>query len=102
MTINEIYDYLKGDLVKCVKYHRRGKPEMVKDYFGTDNWEEIEKQLQVICNTFSDIQRIQISKVITELHNFYISNDEQWTTSEKPSKKKSRNSNGKTNWEALK
>jgi len=33
MTINEIYDYLKGDLVKCVKYHRKGKPEMVKEYF---------------------------------------------------------------------
>ena len=70
--INEIYRYLKSDLTECVKYHRRNKPELVKEYFNTDKREEIEKQLQVICKPFSDIQKIQISKVISDLHTFYI------------------------------
>jgi hypothetical protein len=70
--INEIYKYLKSDLTNCVKYRRRNKPELVKEYFNTDKREEIEKQLQVICKPFSDIQKIQISKVITDLHTFYI------------------------------
>ena len=72
--IKEIYQNLKSDLTLCVKYHRRNKPELVKEYFGTDQWEDIEKQLAVICKPFSVIQKIQISKVITELHNFYITN----------------------------
>lgn len=33
MTIEEIYANLKKDLALCVKYHRKGKPEMVKEYF---------------------------------------------------------------------
>lgn len=70
--INEIYKYLKSDLTNCVKYRRRNKPELVKEYFNTDKREEIEKQLQVICKPFSDIQKIQISKVISDLHTFYI------------------------------
>ena len=70
--INEIYKYLKSDLTECVKYRRRNKPELVKEYFNTDKREEIEKQLQVICKPFSDIQKIQISKVISDLHTFYI------------------------------
>ena len=70
--INEIYKYLKSDLTNCVKYRRRNKPELVKEYFNTDKREEIEAQLQVICKPFSDIQKIQISKVITDLHTFYI------------------------------
>ena len=70
--INEIYRYLKNDLKQCIKYHRRGKSELVKEYFNTDKREEIEKQLQVICKPFSDIQKIQISKVISDLHTFYI------------------------------
>jgi hypothetical protein len=70
--INEIYKYLKSDLTECVKYRRRNKPEYVKEYFNTDKREEIEKQLQVICKPFSDIQKIQISKVISDLHTFYI------------------------------
>jgi hypothetical protein len=70
--INEIYKYLKSDLTNCVKYMRRNKPELVKEYFNTDKREEIEKQLQVICKPFSDIQKIQISKVISDLHTFYI------------------------------
>lgn len=70
--INEIYKYLKSDLTECVKYRRRNKPELVKEYFNTDKREEIEAQLQVICKPFSDIQKIQISKVISDLHTFYI------------------------------
>ena len=70
--INEIYKYLKSDLTECVKYRRRNKPEYVKEYFNTDKREEIEAQLQVICKPFSDIQKIQISKVISDLHTFYI------------------------------
>ena len=76
--INEIYKYLKSDLTNCVKYMRRNKPELVKEYFNTDKREEIEKQLQVICKPFSDIQKIQISKVITDLHTFYILPQEEW------------------------
>ena len=70
--IKEIYQGLKSDLNLCVKYHRKNKPELVKEYFGTDNREEIEKQLAVICKPFSVIQKIQIEKVISELHKFYI------------------------------
>lgn len=76
--INEIYKYLKEDLTRCIKYHRKWKPEFVKEYFNTDKREEIEKQLQVICKPFSDIQKIQISKVITDLHTFYILPQEEW------------------------
>ena len=99
--IKEIYENLKQDLVLCVKYHRRNKSELVKEYFWTDKWEEIEKQLQVICKPFSDIQKIQISKVITELHNFYILPVEEWQKkSKEPLKKKSKSLNGKTISEA--
>ena len=76
--INEIYKYLKSDLTECVKYRRRNKPEFVKEYFNTDKREEIEAQLQVICKPFSDIQKIQISKVISDLHTFYILPQEEW------------------------
>ena len=84
--INEIYKYLKSDLTECVKYRRRNKPELVKEYFNTDKREEIEAQLQVICKPFSDIQKIQISKVISDLHTFYILPQEEWLNK---SKKKS-------------
>ena len=88
--IKEIYQNLKSDLTLCVKYHRKGKSELVKEYFWSDKWEDIEKQLAVICKPFSVIQKIQISKVITELHNFYITNStEEW---EKKSKRRSKNS----------
>lgn len=81
MTIEDIYHNLKKDLQLCVKYHRRNRPEMVEEYFWTTKWEEIEKQLQVICNTFSLIQKIQIEKVIAELHTFYLlqPNEDGWT-----------------------
>ena len=88
--IKEIYQNLKSDLTLCVKYHRKWKSELVKEYFWSDKWEDIEKQLAVICKPFSVIQKIQISKVITELHNFYITNStEEW---EKKSKRRSKNS----------
>ena len=88
--IKQIYRDLKSDLTLCVKYHRKGKSDLVKEYFWTDQWEEIEKQLAVICKPLSVIQKIQISKVITELHNFYITNStEEW---EKKSKRRSKNS----------
>ena len=85
--VSDIYSNLKSDLQLCVKYHRRNKSELVKEYFWTDKWEEIEKQLQVICKPFSDIQKIQISGIITELHNFYILPTTEW---EKKSKRKSK------------
>lgn len=88
--IKEIYQNLKSDLTLCIKYHRRHKSDLVKEYFWTDNREEIEKQLSVICKPFSVIQKIQIEKVISELHNFYITNStEEW---EKKSKRRSKNS----------
>lgn len=31
--INDTYKNLKSDLTLCVKYHRRNKPELVKEYF---------------------------------------------------------------------
>ena len=89
--IKQIYRDLKADLTLCVKYHRKGKSDLVKEYFWTDSWEEIEKQLAVICKPFSVIQKIQIEKVISELHNFYITNStEEWL--EKKSKRRSKNS----------
>lgn len=96
MTVAEIYKTFKDDLLLCVKYHRQNKPEMVKEYFWTDKWEEIEKQLAVICQAFNDIQKIQISWVIRQLHNFYILPEEWWTTSEKKSKPKSKSLNEET------
>lgn len=74
VLITETYKNLKSDLKLCVKYHRRNKSELVKEYFWTDNWEEINKQLQVICKPFSLIQQIQIESLISDLHNFYSSN----------------------------
>lgn len=76
VNVPEIYKQLKDDLTLCVKYHRRGKPEKVEEYFGTKERAEIEKQLQVICKPFSLIQKIQIERVIAELHNFYIQPEE--------------------------
>ena len=77
VDVPTIYKHLKDDLTLCVKYHRRGKPEKVKEYFGTEERAEIEKQLQVICKPFSLIQNIQIERVIAELHNFYIQPEEK-------------------------
>lgn len=99
--IKEIYQNLKSDLTLCIKYHRRNKSELVKEYFWTDNWGEIEKQLQVICKPFSYIQKVQIGNVISDLHKFYIQPIEEWSKkSEKISKRKSKNSNGETMLEA--
>jgi hypothetical protein len=88
--INEIYRYFKSDLTNCVKYFRRWKPELVKEYFWTLERDKIEQQIQVICKPFSDIQKIQISKVITDLHTFIINQLSQWQKkSERKSKPKS-------------
>jgi len=101
MTLNEVYKNFKDDLVKCVKYHRRNRPDKVKEYFWTDNWEEINNQLVKICNTFSTVQRIQIEGVIADLHRFYILPTEWWQKkSKKPLKKKSKSLNGETTLEA--
>lgn len=72
VDVGQIYRTLKDDLQTCVRFQRRGKPEMVKEYFGTDNWDEIQKQLDVICKPFSFVQKVQIETVIAELHKFYI------------------------------
>ena len=95
--INEIYKYLKSDLKRCVRYHRRNQPELVKEYFWTDDRDKINDQLQVICKPFSPIQKIQIEKVISDLHIFYSINNDQWLKkSKKNSTRKSKSLNGKT------
>lgn len=93
MTIEQIYKQFKDDLLLCIKYHRKWQPEMVKEYFWTDKWEEIEKQIAVICSAFTDVQKIQLSVVTEQLHNFYIISKEWWKTSEKKSRKKSKSLN---------
>lgn len=99
--IKEIYNYLKSDLTRCIKYHRRWHPEYVKDYFNTDKREDIEKQLAVICKPFSHIQRMNIEKAISDLHTFYILPNEEWLKkSKKNSKPKSKSLNEETMWEA--
>ena len=81
---------------------RKWHPENVEAYFWTLERAEIEKQLQVICKPFSVIQKIQISKVITELHNFISIYQETWQSkkSNKLSKTKSKSLNEKTTSEA--
>ena len=82
----EIYRNLKSDLRLCLKYFRKNKPEYVKEYFWTLERDKIESQLAVICKPLSTIQRIQLERVISDLHTF-ISNYQQW---EKKSKQKSK------------
>jgi hypothetical protein len=99
--IKDTYKNLKSDLLLCVKYHRRNKPELVKEYFWTDQRDKINDQLQVICKPFSEIQKIQISKVISDLHTFYSINNEQWLKKSKKSlKQKSKSLSEKTISEA--
>lgn len=83
--INELYKYLKSDLTQCIKYHRRNKSELVKEYFWTDQRDKINDQLQVICKPFSPIQKIQIEKVISDLHIFYSVNNDSWLKKSKKS-----------------
>lgn len=99
--IKEIYEYLKLDLKRCIRYHRRNQPELVKEYFWTDQRDKIEEQLQVICKPFSEVQKIQIEKVISDLHIFYSINNEQWLKKSKKSlKQKSKSLSEKTTSEA--
>ena len=83
--INEIYKFLKSDLEKCIRYHRRNKPELVKEYFWTDQRDKINDQLQVICKPFSEVQLIHIEKVISDLHSFYSVNNNPWLKKSKKS-----------------
>ena len=83
--INEIYKFLKSDLTQCIKYHRRNKPELVKEYFWTDQRDKINDQLQVICKPFSPIQKIQIERLISDLHIFYSVNNNPWLKKSKKS-----------------
>lgn len=99
--IKETYKNLKSDLLLCVKYHRRNKPELVREYFWTDQRDKIEEQLQVICNPFSEVQKIQIEKVISDLHIFYSINNDSWLKKSKKSlKQKSKSLSEKTISEA--
>ena len=82
----EIYRNLKSDLKLCNKFMRKWHPENVKEYFWTLDREKIESQLAVICKPLSTIQKIQLERVISDLHTF-ISNYQQW---EKKSKQKSK------------
>lgn len=99
--IKDTYKNLKSDLLLCVKYHRRNKPELVREYFWTDQRDKIEEQLQVICKPFSEVQKIQIEKVISDLHIFYSINNEAWLKKSKKSlKQKSKSLSEKTISEA--
>ena len=90
--ITDTYKNLKSDLKLCVKYHRRNKPELVKEYFWTDQRDKINDQLQVICKPFSPIQKIQIERLISDLHIFYSVNNNPWLKKSKKSlKQKSKN-----------
>ena len=100
--IKEIYENLKSDLILCNKFMRKKHPENVEAYFWTLERDKINEQLQVICKPFSYVQKVQIGKVISDLHTFISSYHEQWQTkkSNKPLKKKSKSLNEKTTSEA--
>lgn len=76
VNVGEIYKQFKHDLTLCVKYHRKNRPEMVKEYFGTDSREEIQTQIDVVCKPFSRVQKMQLERLIADLHNFYIQPEE--------------------------
>lgn len=76
LTVKKIYTNLKSDLEQCIKFHQHGHPENVTLYFGTDDWNTIQQQLEVICKPFSEYQLAQIEKVISDLHTFYSSNSQ--------------------------
>ena len=89
MTIKKIYSNLKQDLLLCIRFIKQWHPEYVAMYFGTNKWEEIANKLDVICKPFSEVQFMEIEKVIAELHSFFISKPHsEW---EKKSKRKSKN-----------
>ena len=64
---------------------RKQQPEKVKEYFWTLDRDKITNQLQVICKPFSPIQKIQIERLISELHIFISNYNETWQ--QKKSKK---------------
>ena len=74
----QIYTNLKSDLKLCNKFMRKQQPEKVKEYFWTLERDKINEQLQVICKPFSLIQKIQIERLISELHIFICNYNESW------------------------
>lgn len=74
----QIYTNLKSDLKLCNKFMRKQQPEKVKEYFWTLERDKINDQLQVICKPFSLIQKIQIERLISELHIFISNYNESW------------------------
>ena len=64
---------------------RKKQPEKVKEYFWTLERDKINEQLQVICKPFSLIQKIQIERLISDLHIFICNYNESWQ--QKKSKK---------------
>lgn len=88
----QIYANLKSDLKLCNKFMRKQQPEKVKEYFWTLERDKINDQLQVICKPFSLIQKIQIERLISELHIFICNYNEPWLKKSKKSLKlKSKN-----------
>lgn len=82
MPVKKIFSRLRVDLQQCIKFMKMNKKENVEIYFWTLDWDEISKRLEVICRPFSDFQRYEIEKVISELHNYFIIKDYQndtWT-----------------------
>lgn len=78
MPVKKIYTGLKADLKLCIKFIEMNRPERVKLYFWTDKWSEIADKLEVICEPFSDYQKSEIEKVISELHKFFIIKPLEW------------------------
>jgi hypothetical protein len=66
---------------------RKQQPEKVKEYFWTLERDKINEQLQVICKPFSLIQKIQIERLISELHTFISNYNESWLKKSKKSLK---------------
>jgi hypothetical protein len=81
----QIYTNLKSDLKLCNKFMRKQQPEKVKEYFWTLERDKINEQLQVICKPFSLIQKIQIERLISELHTFISNYNESWLKKSKKS-----------------
>lgn len=81
----QIYTNLKSDLKLCNKFMRKQQPEKVKEYFWTLERDKINEQLQVICKPFSLIQKIQIARLISELHTFISNYNESWLKKSKKS-----------------
>lgn len=78
LTVKKIYTGLKSDLQLCIKFMKHGKPENVELYFWTLDRDKIQQQLDVICKPFSEVQKLQIEEVISDLHTFISEYHNQW------------------------